>query len=179
MSNKTGSGFGNFYRRVSGKLLDIVAKPEVLGEIPDKLKLLSVGHNDSAQDQSPHSQTDHSTSAVVQKNASKRPVCYVLFEHSKSTALLIDSEARRRNLIAPFDPMTGLHFDENASILYLRNSSDNPFRVPSDSESPRLVRLINTITHHLDLDVELVPITVLWGRAPDCCLPTHGQHPAH
>jgi glycerol-3-phosphate O-acyltransferase len=165
MSNKTGSGFGNFYRRVSGKLLDIVAKPEVLGEIPDKLLLLSVDHHDTPQDLGIHpQQTGHS---VIQKNASSRPVCYVLFEHSKSTALLIDSEARRRNLIAPFDPMTGLHFDENASILYLKNSSDNPFRVPSDSESPRLVRLINTITHHLDLDVELVPITVLWGRAPD------------
>jgi hypothetical protein len=48
MSNKTGSGFGNFYRRVSGKLLDIVAKPEVLGEIPDKLLLLSVDHHDTS-----------------------------------------------------------------------------------------------------------------------------------
>ncbi len=168
MSNKTGSGFGNFYRRVSGKLLDIVAKPEILGEIPDKIQHLSGENNDSAQNLSKNTQkTDQSVAPIIQKNASNHPICYVLFEHSKSTALLIDSEARRRNLIAPFDPMTGPYFDENSSILYLKHSNDNPFRVPSDSESPRLIRLIDTIKHHADLDVELVPITVLWGRAPD------------
>jgi glycerol-3-phosphate O-acyltransferase len=167
MSNKTGSGFGNFYRRVSGKLLGIVTKPEVLGEIPDTLRLLSAEQHADGQLLSSHLQTDQLSTSVIQRNASNRPVCYVLSEHSKSTALLIDSEARRRNLIAPFDPITGSYFDESASILYLKNSSDNPFRVPSDSESPRLVRLINTLTQHLDLDVELVPITVLWGRAPD------------
>ncbi len=167
MSNKVGSGFGNFYRRVSGKLLDIVAKPEVLGIIPPKLQALSENNNDKTHDLNTQ-QTDHSAVSVIQKNSSNRPVCYVLFEHSKSTALLVDSEARRRNLIAPFDPMTGLHFDENSSILYLKTGNEgNPFRDPSDSESPRLIRLIDIIKHHRDLDVELVPITVLWGRAPD------------
>lgn len=161
MSNKTGSGFGNFYRRVSGKLLDIVAKPEVLGEVPEKLQITT---SDTTHESTNSQQTDRSAAPIIQKNASNRPICYVLFEHSVSTALLVDSEARRRNLIAPFDPMTGSHFDENASILYLKNSNENN---PSDSESPRLIRLIDIVKHHPDLDVELVPITMLWGRAPD------------
>jgi glycerol-3-phosphate O-acyltransferase len=163
MSNKTGSGFGNFYRRVSGKLLDIVAKPEVLGEVPEKLQI-APNNNDNTHLSTDSQQPDRSAAPVIQKNASNTPICYVLFEHSVSTALLVDSETRRRNLIAPFDPMTGSHFDENASILYLKNSNENN---PSDSESPRLIRLIDIVKHHPELDVELVPITMLWGRAPD------------
>lgn len=172
MSNKVSSGFGEFYRRLSGKLLDIVAKPEVLGEIPAELEALSANNNSNAASQTTdstrNSQETGNTARIVQKNASNRPVCYVLFENSKSTALLVDSEARRRNLIAPFDPMSGAYFDEKSSVLYLRSGDEgNPFKTPTEAQSPRLIRLIDTITEHLDLDVELIPITVLWGRAPD------------
>ena len=164
MPNKTVSGFGHFYRRVSEKLLDIITKPQVLGEVPERLKL-SIQNNDAPQHaDAATQQTESLQKSVFQKNTSNRPVCYVLFGHAISAALLVDSEARRRHLIAPFDPMTGGHFDEKASILYLKRGNENKL---SDSESPRLMRLIDIVKHHAELDVELVPITVLWGRAPD------------
>lgn len=170
MSNKVGSGFGHFYRRLSGKILDIVAKPEVLGVIPAKLQSLSDANNNTpALNASSHDGSgEHSSVSVVQKNASTRPICYVLFENSKSTALLVDSEARRRQLIAPFDPIEGPYFTEQSSVLYLKNGNENsPFHSPNDSLSTRLMRFIDVLKLHSDADVELVPITILWGRAPD------------
>lgn len=168
MSNKVSSGFGEFYRRVSGKLLDIVAKPEVLGEIPAELEALSAQNNSQVAQHTDASQEAQQNAPVIQKNSSTRPVCYVIFENSKTTALLLDSEARRRNLIAPFDPIPGPYFDEKSSILYLRSGDEgNPFKTPTEAQSPRLIRFIDALAQHQDLDVELIPITVLWGRAPD------------
>jgi glycerol-3-phosphate O-acyltransferase len=160
MPNKTVSAFGHLYRRVSEKLLDVVAKPQVLGEVPERLKLVTQ-NIEAAQDIDESCQPQKS---VSQKNTSNRSICYVLFGDAISTALVVDSEARRRHLVAPLDPMTGEHFDENASIIYLKRSNEDN---PADSDSPRLIRLIDVVKEHAELDVELVPITVLWGRAPD------------
>ncbi len=170
MSNKVGSGFGNFYRRVSGKILDIVAKPEVLGVIPAKLQFLSDANNNTpALNASSHDGSgEQSATTAIQKNASTRPICYVLFENSKSNALLVDSEARRRQLIAPFDPIEGPYFAEQSSVLYLKSGNEgSPFHSPSDSQSARLMRFVDVLNQHPDADVELVPINILWGRAPD------------
>jgi len=77
------SGFGQMYRRLSSKLLDLVVTPHVLGEIPSDV---------AADSQSP-------------QQANKKVVCYVLQNHSRSNALVVDGETRRLKLPAALDPL--------------------------------------------------------------------------
>lgn len=71
------SGFGQMYRRLSSKLLDLVVTPHVLGEVPTE---------------------PVSTTETEAKTERQKVVCYVLQNHSRSNALVVDGETRRLNL---------------------------------------------------------------------------------
>ncbi|WP_410210992.1 glycerol-3-phosphate 1-O-acyltransferase PlsB [Aquirhabdus sp.] len=164
MSNKFQSNISNWYRRLSGKLLDTVATPHLLGDIPKGLQSLPAKLEPLAI--SPQTEAGESTSPAVIGH--ERAICYVFFEHSMSNALLVDGEARRQNLPAPLNPMVSHRLNEETAILYIKNTDEgNPFRTPTDTQPPRLLRLMDAVAQFPDLDVELVPITILWGRAPD------------
>lgn len=78
------SGFGQMYRRLSSKLLDLVVTPHVLGEVPTE----------------PVSETTETEA----KTDRQKVVCYVLQNHSRSNALVVDGETRRLNLKPALDP---------------------------------------------------------------------------
>ncbi len=164
MSNKFQSNLGNWYRRLSGKLLDTVATPHLLGSIPESLQSLSA----RLEPLTISDQTEAGEIAPPPVIGHERAICYVFFEHSMSNALLVDGEARRQNLPAPLNPMVSHRLNEETAILYIKNTDEgNPFRTPTDVQPPRLLRLMDAVAQYPDLDVELVPITILWGRAPD------------
>lgn len=142
----TKNGFGQMYRRLSSKLLDLVVTPHVLGEVP--------AEPTPATD--PNGQT------------SQKIVCYVLQNYSRSNALVIDSETRRLNLKPALDPLLIETHREKASILFLQHQDDsNPLHPSAHTFPPRLIRLIELLDQYPDYDIELVPVTVLWGRSPD------------
>ncbi|AXI01880.1 glycerol-3-phosphate 1-O-acyltransferase PlsB [Aquirhabdus parva] len=164
MSNKFQSNISNWYRRLSGKLLDTVATPHLLGDIPKGLQSLPAKLEPLVI--TPQTESGESTPPAVIGH--ERAICYVFFEHSMSNALLVDGEARRQNLPAPLNPMVSHRLNEETAILYIKNTDEgNPFRTPTDVQPPRLLRLMDAVAQFPDLDVELVPITILWGRAPD------------
>lgn len=139
-------GFGQMYRRLSSKLLDLVVTPHVLGEIP----------TEPAQ---------HSNATTPD---SKKIVCYVLQNYSRSNALIVDSETRRLDLKPALDPLVIAEHQEKASVLFLQHHDErNLLNPPPHAFPPRLLRLIELLEKHPDHDIELVPVTVLWGRAPD------------
>lgn len=138
-------GFGQMYRQLSGKLLDLVVTPHVLGEVPVK----------DAQS--------------VDSNATRIKItCYVLQNHSRSNALVVDGETRRLKLTPALDPLVMGSHKEKASILFLQHHDENNLlNPPPYAFPPRLLRLIEQLEQHPELDIELVPVTVLWGRSPD------------
>ncbi|MCJ8511196.1 glycerol-3-phosphate 1-O-acyltransferase PlsB [Acinetobacter lwoffii] len=141
------NGFGQMYRKLSSKLLDLVVTPHVLGEVPSEVT-------------APESDQ---TAAESQKL-----VCYVLQNHSRSNALVVDAETRRLKLPAALDPMQLGNNKEKASVLFLQHHDENNLlSSPPHAFPPRLLRLIEILEQHPELDVELVPVTVLWGREPE------------
>lgn len=139
------SGFGQIYRQLSSKLLDLVVTPHVLGEVPAEAAA-----------------TDHS------EQPTQKIVCYVLQNHSRSNALVLDGETRRLKLPPALDPMQIGQHKEKASILFLQHYDENNLlNPPPHAFPPRLLRLIELLERHPELDIELIPVTVLWGRAPD------------
>ena len=143
------SGFGQMYRKLSSKLLDLVVTPHVLGEVPVEPVVVA--------------QTD--TDADVQ---TAKITCYVLQNYSRSNALIVDGETRRLKLHPALDPMQLGVQTEKASVVFLQHhDEDNLLNPPPNAFPPRLLRLIELLEKNPDLDVELVPVTVLWGREPD------------
>lgn len=141
------SGFGQMYRRLSSKLLDLVVTPHVLGEIPTETQL------------SEHQNVDKSPQKVV---------CYVLQNYSRSNALVVDGETRRLKLPAALDPLIISDQKEKAAVLFLQHQDDNHLlHSPTHAFPPRLLRMIALLDNHPEYDIELVPVTVLWGRSPD------------
>lgn len=138
-------GFGQMYRQLSGKLLDLVVTPHVLGEVPVKY------------------------AQSVDSNATRTKItCYVLQNHSRSNALVVDGETRRLKLTPALDPLVMGSHKEKASILFLQHHDENNLlNPPPYAFPPRLLRLIEQLEQHPELDIELVPVTVLWGRSPD------------
>ena len=136
MSNK---GYSRFYRQITQKILDKIVTPQVLG-------------NTSALEK---------TSAA---DPTKTLICYVLQDASLSNTVLIDSEAKARNLPSVFSALHIEELHENDAILALNAPS---LKDESYHYSAKLIRMIEALNKHAEYDIELVPVTVLWGRAPE------------
>lgn len=146
------NGFGQMYRRLSSKLLDLVVTPHVLGEVPTEV-------------QPQQNTTEPSETEITPK---QKVVCYVLQNYSKSNALVVDGETRRLKLAPALDAVQIGSNREKAAILFLQHQDENNYlNPPTHNFPPRLLRLIDALEQNPDLDIELVPVTVLWGRSPD------------
>lgn len=144
-------GFGQMYRQLSSKLLDLVVTPHILGEVPSN----------------PTAPSDSAAPDATQTTTQK-VVCYVLQNYSRSNALVVDGETRRLKLPAALDSLLIGEHKEKASILFLQHHDEqNLLNPPPNTFPPRLLRLIDLLEKHPELDIELVPVTVLWGRSPD------------
>jgi glycerol-3-phosphate O-acyltransferase len=140
------NGFGQIYRKLSSKVLDLVVSPKVLGEVPTDPK-----------------NADTQTSIDKEKI-----VCYVLQNHSRSNALVVDGETRRLKLPAALDPMSLGTNTEKASVVFLQYHDDSYLlTTPPHAFPPRLLRLIDALEQNPELEIELIPVTVLWGREPE------------
>ncbi|HEX5381728.1 MAG TPA: glycerol-3-phosphate 1-O-acyltransferase PlsB, partial [Acinetobacter sp.] len=144
-------GFGQMYRQLSSKLLDLVVTPHILGEVPSNPTTPTTSEDPN-----------------VASTPSKKVVCYVLQNYSRSNALVVDGETRRLQLPAALDSLLIGEHKEKASILFLQHHDEqNLLSPPPNTLPPRLLRFIDLLEKHPDLDIELVPVTVLWGRSPD------------
>ncbi len=56
-------------------------------------------------------------------------------------------------------------YHEKNSILFLHQNENNFFN--TQTYPPRLLQLIEALEQNQEVDVQLVPVTVLWGRSPD------------
>lgn len=143
------NSFGQMYRRLSSKLLDLVVTPHVLGEVPTS-----------------EAPSDEQTQTEVP--VSQKIVCYVLQNYSRSNALVVDGETRRLKLTPALEAMPVGDQTEKAAVLFLQHQDEtNLLNPPPHAFPPRLLRLIEQLEKHPEIDIELIPVTVLWGRSPD------------
>jgi glycerol-3-phosphate O-acyltransferase len=143
------SGFGQIYRQLSSKLLDLVVTPHVLGEVPTE-------------------PTTTEENTATEQPIKQKIICYVLQNYSRSNALIVDGETRRLKLPPALDPLVVGNQKEKASVLFLQHHNENNLlNPPPHAFPPRLLRLIDLLENHPEVDIELIPVTVLWGRSPD------------
>ena len=143
------SGFGQIYRQLSSKLLDLVVTPHVLGEVPTE-------------------PTTTEENTATEQPIKQKIICYVLQNYSRSNALIVDGETRRLKLPPALDPLVIGNQKEKASVLFLQHHNENNLlNPPPHAFPPRLLRLIDLLENHPEVDIELIPVTVLWGRSPD------------
>ena len=138
------SSFGQMYRKLSSKVLDLVVSPSVLGDVPNE------------------------PTVSTSNEGIEKITCYVLQNHSRSNALVLDGETRRLKLKPALDPLQVDRFKEKASVLFLQQmSNDYLLSSPPHAFPPRLLRLIELLEQNPHLDIELIPVTILWGREPE------------
>lgn len=95
-------------------------------------------------------------------------VCYVLHEHHLSNLLVLDHECRRLGLPPALRPMRDAAFNWPRSFFFLsRNERGRLVPNPRNYHSPLLKSLVRTAFADPQFDVQLVPVTILWGREPD------------
>lgn len=97
----------------------------------------------------------------------QRPVCYVLDSYALSSVLILDSCCEKKLLARPLLPMTGIENPPERSYASLKRLRGFIFRRPqSRRHSAMLQQLIELTWNNPDLDIQLVPITVLVGQRP-------------
>lgn len=99
-----------------------------------------------------------------------RPVCYVLEDYGLSNALILDRACQLAGLPSPLLPLPGDPIRRKRAYLALsrRNASTLiPEAGATKTHSDSLARLLQAHRHNLSLDVQLVPVSIFVGRAPD------------
>lgn len=132
-------GLDSIFRAISRRLMYLWVRTQVL---PNDLTLLGINPD--------------------------KPICYVLQNRLLSNVLVLDTEAGKLGLHRPLSSMRSFGLREKHSLLCLtRGEQPGPLSRPRHQHSPRLAALIEAVYADPTLDVQLVPVTILWGRSPE------------
>lgn len=94
-----------------------------------------------------------------------KPVCYVLEDRHLSSLLVLAEETKRRGMPSPLEPMQPAFAGVDRAVFSVILNR-NPLSPRTSSPSATLTRMSAALLNDPALDVQLVPVTVLWGRAP-------------
>jgi len=130
--------YSKIYRNITQAILDKIVTPQVLG-------------NTAQLEQN------------IAQNSQWTKICYVLEDASLSNTVLIDKEAVARGLPSVFSEINIDQFIEDDSMLVLNETNEKD---QSYHYSAKLIRLIEVLEKNPKFDIQLVPVTVLWGRSP-------------
>ena len=89
---------------------------------------------------------------------------YVLREYSRSNSILVDLQTKQHGFPPALVGVKNLthNINENAAIIFLNHPDAQERKV-----SPRLARLVTACRQNPAPKINLVPVSILWGRAPD------------
>lgn len=87
---------------------------------------------------------------------------YVIRSYSRSNSLLVGMQTQALNLPSALSEVRADGIHETSAMIFLQDR-----RADKNQPSQRLQRLIDACIADPTLKVQLVPVTVLWGRAPD------------
>lgn len=98
----------------------------------------------------------------------QKPICYVIDSYALTTLLILDRCCEELNLPRPLWPMQTLAGVEPRSYLALRRQKGLIIRKTTvRTHSETLKRLVDNVWEGKEEDIQLLPVTVLIGRAPD------------
>jgi glycerol-3-phosphate O-acyltransferase len=96
------------------------------------------------------------------------PVCYVTERYGLSDTLILEQACREAGLPEPLRPFEFATLKKQRAMFALSRRDGWLFRRPrSRTHSETLAQLLEAARAHPDLDLQLVPVTILVGRAPD------------
>lgn len=97
-----------------------------------------------------------------------KPVCYVLQDRRLTNTLVLVEETERSRLPAARAPLkVGGEVVAAHSLFSLNRVQSLPMSARErHGHAPLLVRLVKAATADVASDVQLVPVTILWGRSP-------------
>jgi glycerol-3-phosphate O-acyltransferase len=97
-----------------------------------------------------------------------RPVCYILDSYALSSILILDRCCRDHGLPRPLLPLPLASGSENRAYGVLRRKAGLLIRRTTPrTHSEILKRLLDRVYEGREPDIQVVPVTVLVGRAPD------------
>jgi glycerol-3-phosphate O-acyltransferase len=95
------------------------------------------------------------------------PVCYVLDERHLSNLLVLDHECGELGLPRALHPMRDEAYTSQRSFFFLsHNERGRLVPNPRVSAAPMLKGMVRVAFTDPRFDVQLVPVTILWGREP-------------
>lgn len=104
----------------------------------------------------------------------EQPVCYVLESSALSNVMILEQVTRSLNLPRPLDRLAIDEDDSSRSLIALQALKGVLFRRPDMREHLRQLRALyktveakQAVEQGSDLDVQLVPVSILLGREPD------------
>lgn len=97
----------------------------------------------------------------VPKLAQQSLTFYVLDEYSRANSLLLEQQLQKAGLPSALTSVEAFGVSESSAMIFLKH------RHAKTAISPRLERLIQACIANPKLEIRLVPVTILWGRAPD------------
>lgn len=99
-----------------------------------------------------------------------QPVCYVLQDQRFTNMLVLVEETERAGLPSARAPLkigAGGELAADHCLFYLNRFQALPASARERyGHAPLLARLVKTVTADAAADVQLVPVTILWGRSP-------------
>ena len=99
-----------------------------------------------------------------------KPVCYVLQDRRFTNMLVLIEEVRRAGLpsaVASLKVGAAGEVAAGQSLFFLNRIQALPASARErHGHAPLLARLVRTVMADATADVQLVPVTILWGRAP-------------
>ena len=97
----------------------------------------------------------------------KKPICYVLKTNSIFDLLILDIYCRRYKLPRPIAAMEDLGSVKDAASVYLSEVGVLRTYDPTRNEPPSpFFKLLRRAQSEPDFDVQLIPVSVFWGRDP-------------
>jgi len=94
-----------------------------------------------------------------------RPLCYVLQDRHLSSLLVLEEEAPRLGLPSALAPI-GPEFPAGQRAVFSVILNRNPLSTRTAEPSVTLAQMTAALLREPALDVQLMPVTVLWGRSP-------------
>ena len=97
----------------------------------------------------------------------KKPVCYLLYSKSLSDVLVLEETCNKYNLPLPHHRPTALKFPGSASFIYLHKTGLLQVSRGSGKKLPSpLLSIVKQAEKDSDMEVQIVPVSVFWGRNP-------------
>jgi len=96
------------------------------------------------------------------------PVCYVTERYGLSDTLILEQACREAGMPEPLRPFAFAGLSKQRAMFALSRRDGWLFGRPaSRTHSQTLAQLLDAVRANPDLDVQLIPVSILVGRAPD------------